>query len=83
MSESVLIASAAKLTRLELAEVATPQGTATHRPVPHVEIVETLVQSGGELVDKYDLMNRIWPGAVVEELNEVERCVARPPQNQP
>src|SRR5580704_1568563 len=31
------------------------------------EIVETLVQSGGELVDKYDLMNRIWPGAVVEE----------------
>jgi predicted ATPase/DNA-binding winged helix-turn-helix (wHTH) protein len=31
------------------------------------EIVETLVQSSGELVDKYDLMNRIWPGAVVEE----------------
>jgi predicted ATPase/DNA-binding winged helix-turn-helix (wHTH) protein len=31
------------------------------------EIVETLVQSGGELIDKYDLMNRIWPGAAVEE----------------
>ena len=31
------------------------------------EIVETLVQSAGELVDKYDLMNRVWPGAVVEE----------------
>jgi DNA-binding winged helix-turn-helix (wHTH) protein len=31
------------------------------------EIVETLVQSGGDLVDKYDLMNRKWPGAVVEE----------------
>src|ERR1700745_2328667 len=31
------------------------------------EIVEALVQSAGELVDKYDLMNRVWPGAVVEE----------------
>jgi DNA-binding winged helix-turn-helix (wHTH) protein len=31
------------------------------------EIVETLVQSAGELIDKYDLMNRIWPGAAVEE----------------
>ena len=31
------------------------------------EVVEVLVQSGGELVDKYDLMNRVWPGAVVEE----------------
>src|SRR5215471_6846881 len=31
------------------------------------EIVETLVQSAGELVDKYDLMSRVWPGAVVEE----------------
>ncbi|MGA2289529.1 winged helix-turn-helix domain-containing protein, partial [Bradyrhizobium sp.] len=27
------------------------------------EIVETLVQSAGELIDKYDLMNRVWPGA--------------------
>jgi len=45
MSESVLIASTAKLTRLEPAEVATPQGTATHRLVPHVEIVETLVET--------------------------------------
>ena len=31
------------------------------------EIIETLLQSAGELVDKYDLMNRVWPGAVVEE----------------
>ena len=30
------------------------------------EIIGTLVQSAGELVDKYDLMNRVWPGAVVE-----------------
>ena len=45
MSESVLIASTAKLTRQELAAVPTPQATATHRPVPHVEIVETLVET--------------------------------------
>jgi predicted ATPase/DNA-binding winged helix-turn-helix (wHTH) protein len=31
------------------------------------EILETLVQSAGELIDKYDLMNRVWPGAAVEE----------------
>jgi predicted ATPase/DNA-binding winged helix-turn-helix (wHTH) protein len=31
------------------------------------EIVETMVQSAGELIDKYDLMNRVWPGAAVEE----------------
>jgi predicted ATPase/DNA-binding winged helix-turn-helix (wHTH) protein len=31
------------------------------------EVVEVLVQSAGELVDKYDLMGRVWPGAVVEE----------------
>src|SRR5215472_12781678 len=31
------------------------------------EIVETLVRSAGELIDKYDLMNRVWPGAAVEE----------------
>src|SRR5262249_48197018 len=31
------------------------------------EAVEVLVQSAGELVDKYALMDRLWPGAVVEE----------------
>ena len=31
------------------------------------EIVELLVQAGGGTVNKYDLMGRIWPGAVVEE----------------
>ena len=31
------------------------------------EIIEVLVQSGGELVNKYDLMGRVWPGAIVEE----------------
>ena len=31
------------------------------------EIVETLVQSAGEAIDKYELMKRVWPGAIVEE----------------
>src|SRR6266446_775337 len=31
------------------------------------EIVEVLVQSGGELVNKYDLMGRVWQAAIVEE----------------
>jgi hypothetical protein len=44
MGESTLIASTAKLTRQQLAAVPTPLGTATHRPVPHAEIVEALVE---------------------------------------
>jgi DNA-binding winged helix-turn-helix (wHTH) protein len=31
------------------------------------EIVEVLVQSANELVTKDDLMNRVWPGAIVAE----------------
>src|SRR5271167_3720336 len=31
------------------------------------EILEVLVESGGELVNKYHLIDRVWPGAVVEE----------------
>jgi hypothetical protein len=45
MSESTLIASTAKLARLQLAAVPTPLGTATHRPVPHAEVVEALVET--------------------------------------
>ena len=45
MSEATLIASTAKLTRPQLADVPTPLGTATHRPVPHAEIVEALVET--------------------------------------
>src|SRR5580658_9755994 len=45
MSESTLIASTAKLTRLQPAAVPTPLGTATHRPIPHAEIVEVLVET--------------------------------------
>src|SRR3979490_3233889 len=31
------------------------------------EIVEVLVQSAGELVSKNELMDRVWPGATVED----------------
>src|SRR6185369_5822608 len=31
------------------------------------EIVEALVEAAGELVSKDDLMDRVWPGAIVEE----------------
>jgi predicted ATPase/DNA-binding winged helix-turn-helix (wHTH) protein len=31
------------------------------------EIIEILVQAAGDTVSKYDLIDRVWPGAVVEE----------------
>src|ERR1700732_248219 len=31
------------------------------------EIIEVLVHSAGELVTKRDLMDRVWPGAIVED----------------
>ena len=31
------------------------------------EILEVLVQASGELVNKYHLMDHVWPGAIVEE----------------
>ena len=33
-----------KLTREELAQVRTPAGTATHQPVPHITVVEKLIE---------------------------------------
>lgn len=47
MSESVLIASDRKITREELAMMPTPAGTATHKPIPHVEVVDALVETLG------------------------------------
>lgn len=47
MGESTLIASTEKLTRQQLMAVPTPLGTATHRPIPHAEIVEVLVETLG------------------------------------
>jgi hypothetical protein len=46
MSEnSTLISNSGKITREELAQVPTPPGTITHRPVSHHEIVEALVET--------------------------------------
>lgn len=47
MGESTLISSTGKLTREQLALVSTPPGTATHRPVPHAEVVAALVETLG------------------------------------
>ena len=37
----------AKLTREELARVATPVATATHKPIPHIAVVEKLIEALG------------------------------------
>lgn len=47
MSEAVLIANDRKITREELALVPTPMGTATHKPIPHVEVVNALIETLG------------------------------------
>jgi hypothetical protein len=47
MGESMLIASTEKLTHQQLAAIPTPLATATHRPVPHAEIVEALIETLG------------------------------------
>ena len=47
MSESTLIAYDGKLIREQLALVPTPAATATHRPIPHAEIVSALVETLG------------------------------------
>jgi hypothetical protein len=36
-----------KLTREELTRVATPVGTATHKPIPHIAVVEKLIEALG------------------------------------
>jgi hypothetical protein len=58
MSEtSTLIACNGKITRAELADVPTPPATGTHVPIPHVAVVEGLV----------DTLNRRQIGVVGEE----------------
>ncbi|MCW5976499.1 MAG: DUF932 domain-containing protein [Bryobacteraceae bacterium] len=47
MSESVLLATDRKITREELALVATPAGTATHKTIPHVEVIQALSETLG------------------------------------
>ena len=46
-TEGVLLSQTGKLTRQELALVPTPAGTATHRPIPHVEVVNALIETLG------------------------------------
>jgi hypothetical protein len=46
-ASSTLLSYAGKLKRDELALVPTPQATATHRPVPHGEVVNALVETLG------------------------------------
>jgi hypothetical protein len=46
MSEtSTLISCTGKITRAELANLPTPPATATHVPIPHAAVVETLVET--------------------------------------
>ena len=47
MSESLLLASNGRIPRDELVLVPTPPGTATHRPIPHAEVVNALVDTLG------------------------------------
>src|SRR5438105_5240122 len=47
MGETTLIANDGKLTREELALVPTPAGTATHKPVPHIEVIQALTETLG------------------------------------
>lgn len=46
-TEGVLLSQTGKLTRQELALVPTPAGTATHRPIPHIEVVNALIETLG------------------------------------
>lgn len=44
MSEiSTLISYSGKISRAELAQIPTPPATTTHIPIPHIEVVETLI----------------------------------------
>jgi hypothetical protein len=42
---STLISCTGKITRTELAKLPTPPATATHIPIPHTAVVETLVET--------------------------------------
>jgi hypothetical protein len=45
LETGTLISSNTKIGRAELAQVPTPAATATHRPIPHHDIVEALVET--------------------------------------
>jgi hypothetical protein len=46
-AESVIISTGAKLSREQLALVSTPPGTPTHKPIPHIEVVNVLLETLG------------------------------------
>jgi hypothetical protein len=45
LETSTLISCTGKITRAELAQLPTPPATATHLPIPHAVVVETLVET--------------------------------------
>ena len=49
MADSVLIAhvDTSKITRQELALLPTPVGTETHKVIPHIEVVNAIIESLG------------------------------------
>ncbi len=47
METSTLLSQTGILDRAQLARVPTPQGSATHRPIPHVEVVNALIETLG------------------------------------
>src|SRR5262245_54405282 len=58
MSEATLITYAGKLTREQIALVPTPLGTATHKPVLHIDVVQAIIETLGfrhigEVRDEY------------------------------
>jgi hypothetical protein len=44
---STLLSQTGKLNRQELALVPTPLGTDTHRPIPHAQVIEALIETLG------------------------------------
>ena len=47
MNESLLLSSGQKISRQELALVPTPAGTSTHKPIPHAEVINALIETLG------------------------------------
>ena len=47
MTEATLIAYAGKLSREQLALVPTPLATRTHKPVPHIDVVNAIIETLG------------------------------------
>src|SRR6266571_3410283 len=47
MDSTLISYDGRKITREELALVPTPPGTLTHRPIPHVEVVHSLIETLG------------------------------------